>query len=81
MELRNKWDEWRPQWCFVRFPEPNDSFDPPTAAPEGNDRWDYLDERDSELAPTFACIDDLHNRGLTGRHVALDFIWNAIPPL
>ena len=28
LELRGKWDEWRPQWCFVRFPEPNDSFEP-----------------------------------------------------
>ena len=81
LELRNKWDEWRPQWCFVRFPEPNDSFDPPTAAPEANAGWELLDERDSELAPAFARIEDLHNRGLNGRHVALDFIRNAIAPL
>ena len=48
------------------------------AAPEGNDSWDCLDERDSELAPAFTCIEDLHNRGLNGRHVALDFIRCAI---
>jgi hypothetical protein len=79
--LRNKWDEWRPHWCFVRFLEPNDSFDPPTAAPVPSAEWELLDERDSELAPAFARIEDLHNRGLNGRHVALDFIRSAIAPL
>lgn len=78
LELHNKWDEWHPQWCFVRFLEPNDSFNPPTAVPEGDDSWHCLDEWDSKLALAFARIKDLHNRGLNGCHVALDFIRCAI---
>ena len=43
--------------------------------------WDCLDERDEELAPAIRCIEELHNRGLTGRHVALHFLQCAITPM
>ena len=81
MDLRNKWDEWRTQWCHVCFPEANDSFAAPTAPPAVGDNWDCLDERDTDLAPAIRRIEELHSRGLTGRHVALHFLRCAIAPL
>ena len=81
MELRNKWEEWRPQWCYIRFAEANDSLAAPTEPPAQSDSWDLLDERDADLAPAIARIGELHNRGLTGRHVALHYLQCAVAPL
>ena len=81
LELRNKWDEWRHQWCFVRFPEADDAFGAPAAVPDADESWDCLDDRDRELAPAFERIEALHKRGLTGLHVALDFLRCTVAPL
>ena len=37
------------------------------AALDADESWDCLDEWDSELVPTFACIEDLHNRLIAAR--------------
>ena len=81
MELRNKWEEFRHQWCFVRFPAADDSLLPPTEAPSNFEGWDNLGDRDEEFAPTYTRIEALCERGLTGRHVVLDFLRCVIAPL
>ena len=37
MELRNRWEEFRHLWCFIRFPEADDSLLPPSEAPSSNE--------------------------------------------
>jgi hypothetical protein len=81
VELRSKWEEHHHNWCYIRFPEADESLDVPEATPATLDSWDSLDERDRDLAPIIERIGVLHNRGLTGRHVALDFLRCAIAPL
>ena len=63
IDHRNKWEEWRTQWCYVRFPEANDSFATPTVPPTIGNSWDCLNERDADLAPAIKRIEELHNRG------------------
>ena len=50
MELRSKWEEFRHQWCFIRFPDADDSLLPPAEAPSNFEGWESLDARDAEFA-------------------------------
>ena len=81
LEPRSKWEEWRRDWCHIRFPDVDDSLGIPAAAPEAMETWEHLDARDVELAPAIDCIKDMHELGLTGRHVVLDFVRCAVAPL
>ena len=40
VELRSKWEEFRHQWCFIRFPHADDSLDAPSEAPRKSPSWD-----------------------------------------
>ena len=81
MDVRSKWEEHRHQWCFIRFPQADDSLEAPNEVPSKLASWDSLDERDNDFAPAYARIDELRERGLNGRHVVLDFLRCAVAPL
>ena len=81
MDVRSKWEEFRHQWCFIRFPRADDSLDAPAEAPRKSASWDSFDERDADFAPAYTRIEQLREQGLNGRHVVLDFLRCAVAPL
>ena len=63
MDVRSKWEEYRHQWCFIRFPHADDSLDAPSEAPRKSVSWDSLDERDEDFAPAYARIEGVKDHG------------------
>jgi len=78
---KKKWEEWRHRWCYVHFPEPNESLAEPTMVISTKAPWRTLDAKDALFQPAYDRILMLRNLGLCGRQVVSHFISRCIAPL
>jgi hypothetical protein len=64
---KKKHEEWKHRWCFVRFPESDDSLAEPSSPVNRKASWSNLGERDEEFAPALAHIWELRELGLSSK--------------
>lgn len=82
IELEKKrWDEWRGEWVYMRFPAPDDALAEPSAMMEWRDDWKAPAARVPELQPVLDRIRELRRAGLMGKHVMAHYLLIRLAPL
>ena len=79
--LRNKWDEWRSNWCYVAV-DPHARLALPTGPPAPDKgRWERPPADEDDLVGALVRISDLRDHGLTASMVLGDYLRRRLAPL
>jgi hypothetical protein len=77
-----EWEEWRANWCFVRFSEEDNpvAYAEPTDFPEALPIWTSLASM-AVLEAAVERIQSLHDNHLAAHHVVNSFVCHNIASL
>ena len=78
---RERWDEWRGDWCWIQDKEAPEFCEARKECVERGKDWSAKGLTEDWLCPTINRITRLKAVGLTIEHVGADFLLRRIAPL